>query len=1071
MNIGEYSIEKRTITLVLTFVAAVGGVNAYQGLGRLEDPEFTIKRALVFTSYPGASAEEVDREVTNVIDKKIQELGQIKRLVSRSLRGLSIIEVVIKDKYDKARLPQVWDELRRKVTEVQRELPPGAGPSSVDDDFGDVYGVYVGVTGEGYSYRELKDYVDFLRRELLLVQDVKRITLYGTRPEAIYVAIPRDKRATLGITEQQIFRTLGAKNLAADGGRVRVGAGYPAINPSGQFTTEQQFRDLLISEPGAPELIYLGDVADIHRGYQDPPQQLLRMSYKTVVHDGRVLQPQQVQPLVDAGELDLDDPNLEVVEVQYQPAIGLAISTVQGGNVVTMGEALERRITELEALQPIGIESTVIALQSEAVTKAVNGFMVNLIEAIVIVIVVLLLFMGLKSALIIGFVLYVTIAATFIVMSAWGILLERISLGALIIALGMLVDNAIVVVEGMKLKIEAGEDQRDAARAIVGQQQMPLLGATFVAIIAFAAIGLSQHDTGEYCRSLFQVLLISLLMSWVTAVTITPVLCGMLFKPAAGGSEGADPYGGKLFVVYRRFLELAIRLRFATIGVVFGLFGLALYGFTLLPPGFFPYSTRPQYMVDLWLPQDTHIREVERTAADLAEHIMGFENTKSVATHVGSGGSRFLLVYTPEQPNPSYAQLLVSVFDYAQIDEHIAAVDRWGNENVPDGIVFGKRFKLGPGEGGNIQLRFSGPNRSQLRDLSEEAANMILADPLIKYVRIDWKEPVQVVRPVLARAQARRNGINRPAVANRLEAAFQGIQVGVFREGTREAEDRLIPIVYRAPEEERGDIESLQDLQIYSPAANRMIPLRQIVTDFQTVWEDGLIFRRNRRPTITLHADQVTGEAAIPFARLRPKVEAWFAEQQAKGLPSSYILEWGPEKEDSDEAIAALASSVPLFTILMVLTVIMLFNNLRQPLAIWLTVPLALIGVTVGLLLFDQPFNFMAILGTLALTGMLIKNAIVLIDEINANNERGLEPYEAVVQAGVSRLRPVSMAAATTVLGMIPLLGDIFFVSMALAVMFGLTFATLLTLVIVPTLVATFYRIPSPRAGAPKAVT
>ncbi len=1068
MNIGEYSIEKRTITLVLTFVAAVGGASAYQGLGRLEDPEFTIKRALVFTAYPGASAEEVDREVTNVVDKKIQELGQIKRLESRSLRGLSIIEVVIKDKYDKVLLPQVWDELRRKVTEVQPELPPGAGPSSVDDDFGDVYGVYVGITGEGYSYRELKNYVDLLRRELLLVQDVKRISLYGTLPEAIYVEIPRDKRATLGITEGQIFRTLGAKNLAADGGRVQVGRDFLAINPSGQFTSEEQFGDLLISEPGAPELIYLGDVARIHRGYQDPPKQMLRMSYKTVHSDGRVYQPNEIDGAIEAGEIDLEDPGLEVVPVENQPAIGLAISTVPGGNVVTMGEALTERLHELEPQRPIGIEWTVIALQSEAVTKAVGGFMQNLIEAIVIVIAVLLLFMGLKSALIIGFVLYVTIAATFIVMSAWGILLERISLGALIIALGMLVDNAIVVVEGMKLKIEAGEDQRDAARAIVGQQQMPLLGATFVAIIAFAAIGLSQHDTGEYCRSLFQVLLISLLMSWVTAVTITPVLCGMLFKPLAEGGQGADPYAGRLFVVYRRFLEFAIRVRYATIALVFGLFGLALYGFTQLPPGFFPYSTRPQFMVDLWMPQDTHIREVERAAADLSDYIMGFENTKSVATHVGSGGSRFLLVYSPEQPNPAYAQLLVSVFDYEQIDEHIAAVDRWGDENLPEGLIFGKRFKLGPGQGGNMQLRLSGPNRGRLRDLSDEAANLMLADPLVKYVRVDWKEPVKVVRPVLTRAQARRNGIDRPQVANRLEAAFQGIQVGVFREGTREDEDRLIPIVYRAPEEERREIDSLDDLQIYSPAANRMIPLRQIVNDFQTVWEDGIIFRRNRRPTITIHADQVKGEAAIPFERFRPRVEAWFAEKQANGLPSDYILEWGPEKEDSDEAIAALASSIPLFSILMVLTVIMLFNNLRQPLAIWLTVPLALIGVTAGLLLFNQPFNFMAILGTLALSGMLIKNAIVLIDEINANKERGLDPYEGVVQAGVSRLRPVSMAAATTVLGMAPLLGDIFFVSMSISVMFGLTFATVLTLVIVPTLIATFYRIPSPGAGAPK---
>jgi multidrug efflux pump subunit AcrB len=961
--------------------------------------------------------------------------------------------------------PQVWDELRRKVKEAQKDLPPGAGPSSVDDDFGDVYGVYVGITGEGYSYRELKNYVDLLRRELLLVQDVKRVVLHGVQPEAIYVEIERDRMAALGITDAQIFSALGARNMAVDGGRVQVGSLYPAINPSGVFTSDQQFRELLISEPGAQELIYLGNVAEVERGYVDPPSSLLRMSYRTVRVDGRLLARHEVEALPE--DFDWSDPSVEVDAVLGQPAIGLAISTVEGGNVVRMGEALTQRLEELEPLRPVGMEISVIALQSESVTKSINGFMANLIEAIVIVVVLLLAFMGLRAGLLIGFILFLTIAASFIVMNAQGILLERISLGALIIALGMLVDNAIVVTEGMKIRIERGDDAREAARDVVGQNQGPLLGATFVAIIAFAAIGLSQHDTGEYCRSLFFVLLISLLMSWLTAVTVTPLLCAMLFKPQAQAkSEQADPYAGGVFALYRRFLELAIRLRYATIALVFGLFALALYGFTLLPPGFFPYSTRPQYMVDIWLPQDSHIREVERATAELETFAMSIDNTRAIANHVGSGGQRFLLVYSPEQPNPAYAQFLVNVGDYRGIPDDIAAIETWAKQQLPEALVFGKPFKLGPGQGGNIQLRLSGPDRGVLRDLGREAGALLAQEPLIKYVRWDWKEPVPVVRPVLARAQARRNGIERPAIAERLAAAFQGLQVGLYREGSREDEDRLLPVIYRPPVLERVDVANLNDVQVFSPAANRMIPLRQVVSHFETVYEDGLIFRRNRLPTLTLHSDQTRGESAIPFQNVRPAVEQWFAEKIESGaISGEYLLEWGPEYEDSEEAIAALASNIPTFAVIMVLIVIALFNNLRQPLAIWLTVPLALIGVTLGLLIFDQPFNFMAILGTLSLSGMLIKNAIVLVDEINLNLRNGVGHYEAIVGAGVSRLRPVSMAAATTVLGMLPLLTDVFFISMALAVMFGLTFATVLTLVIVPVLVATFYRVPSPRVA------
>ena len=485
MNIAEFSIKKSVITWTLTFAILVLGYLAYQDLPRLEDPEFAIKDAVVVTPYPGASPQEVEKEVTEQIEKAIQEMGQLRRVESYSSRGMSVVKVKIKDSYDKDALPQVWDELRKRVGDYQGNLPPGAGPSTVNDDFGDVYGVYFAITGDGFTMAEIKKVAEMLKRELLTVTDVKKIVFFGEQTEAIFVEMSRTKMAALGITRTEIFQALSAKNLPADSGRVSIGTEYMAFNPTGILKSEKDFGDLLISSRGS-RLIYLRDVAEIRRDYVDPPQRLLRMN-------GR-------------------------------PALGLAISTVQGGNAVTMGNAVGDRIKELKNQIPLGMELEVISLQSATVTEAINAFVINLVEAVAIVIVVLLIFMGLRSGLIIGFILVLTISATFVVMGYYQITLERISLGALIIALGMLVDNAFVVVDGMKVKMEKGLDGLQAAKEVVAQNSTPLLGATAVAVLAFASIGGMENSTGEYCRSLYYVILISLSLSWLTAVTTTPLL-------------------------------------------------------------------------------------------------------------------------------------------------------------------------------------------------------------------------------------------------------------------------------------------------------------------------------------------------------------------------------------------------------------------------------------------------------------------------------------------------------------------------------------------------------------------
>lgn len=1011
MNIAKFFIEQRITTLVLTVVMIGAGMVSYQGLSRLEDPEFTIKDALVITPYPGASAEEVEEEISDTLETAVQKMGQIKRVVSKSDRGLSTLTVTIKDKYDKTKLPQVWDELRRKVGDAQGELPPGAGTSLVVDDYGDVFGIFVAVYGEDYSYAEIKDVVDMLRRELLLVEDVGKIDTFGERVEAVYVELNRDQMSQLGISESLIVNELRQKNVVTDAGRVKAGPEFITINPTGGVTTVEQFESILIS--GGERQIYLRDVANVRRGYVEPQTNLIR-------YDGAA-------------------------------AIGLGISTVSGGNVVKMGEAISKRVEELYERIPLGIEAGAVSVQSTAVSNAISGFVVSLLQAVVIVIVVLLFFMGLRSGILIGFVLLLTIAGTFIFMAPMQVALERISLGALIIALGMLVDNAIVVVDGVLVRLQKGEDAKQAAIDVVNQTAVPLLGATVIAILAFAAIGTSDDNTGEFCRSLFQVVLVSLLLSWVTAVSVTPLLCVMFLKKPAPGAAQTDPYGGAFYTAYKGLLRAAINKKIVSLAVVAGLFASALWGFGYVSKSFFPPSTRPQFMVDLWLPQGTHIDDMTAVVQSVENHVKEQQGVTHVTSLVGKGGMRFLLTYTPEKTNSAYAQLLVDVEDPEYLDKLLPEVEAYLAQTYPDMLGYASRFQLGPGSTGKIQARFSGPDRDVLRELADKTQAIYRADFDSKAIRTDWRQRVKVVRPVLAEEQANLNGITQTDVANSILQAFQGAKVGVYREG-----DLLLPIVMRAEELQRSDVASIQNLQIWSPAAASMIPMRQVLSSFETDFEDEIIQRRNRKPTITVYADPQNGLASSLFDRVRPQVEAL-------ELPPGYELEWGGEYEDSGNAQAGLTASLPMFILAMILITIMLFNSLKQPLIIWLTVPLSLIGVTVGLLATNQPFGFMALLGFLSLIGMLIKNAIVLIDEINLQSGQGKALLDAIIDSGVSRLRPVMMAASTTALGLIPLLFDAFFISMAVTIIFGLGFATLLTMVVVPVLYATFYKtVPAP---------
>ena len=1022
MNIAEATINNKVVSLVFTAVLFFGGIQAYNNLGRLEDPEFTIKDAQVVTSYPGASALEVAEEVTDKVETAIQQLGAVDEVTSNSKSGLSIVTVTIKKNYTRDMLPQVWDELRRKVNDMQKDLPPGAGPSIVNDDFGDVFGILYAVYGDGYSYAELKDHVDLLRRELLLVQDVGKVSTFGELPEAIYLELSTTRMAQKGVSPNMLTTTLSGQNLVSPAGQIEVGSSYVRLDPSGAVNSVEDIANILILQPdGSPGKTYVKDIARVYRDYQDPPSSIIRFN-------GR-------------------------------QAIGLGISTVSGGNVVTMGQAVKDRIRALEAQTPIGIELGVISLQSDAVTTAINSFVISLAEAVAIVVGVLIFAMGMRSALLIGAILLLTVLGTFMVMKTQGVMLERISLGALIIALGMLVDNAIVVVEGILVNTQKGMSKIEAASSIVKQTMWPLFGATIVAVLAFAAIGASQDSTGEYCRSLFLVILYSLTLSWVLAITLTPLFGVMFLKTEPASDAAADPYGGALFRGYKAFLTTCIRYRWVTLGVLVAMLFASLYGFGFVKQSFFPPSTRPQLMVHFWLPQGHHINQTEAEIARLEERLMADEAVGDVAMFVGQGAPRFLLTYAPEEPNSAYAIGLVGMDDPKAIEPRLSKFADVVVDMFPNAQSFVRKFMLGPGDPQKIQVRFRGPDPDVLRILAREAKAVLRSDPNVVDMVDDWRQRVPLVRPIVAETQARNAGITRADIAHALQAAVSGYPVGQYREA-----DLLIPILARVQESDRADVQALRSLQIWSPVAQQRIPLSQVVLGFETTSENTIIRRKDRVPTITVMCDPRVGEAATTFERIRPMVEARYAELAGEMDLTEYSLEWGGEYENSGEAQAGLTAMLPMIFGMMVFVVICLFNSLKQPAIIFLIVPLALIGVTVGLLSTGQPFGFMALLGFLSLIGMLIKNAIVLMDEINLQVTLDQSVFDAVINSGLSRLRPVSMAALTTVLGMIPLVPDAFFAAMAVTIMFGLTFATVLTLVVVPVLYACFYGVPNPEA-------
>ncbi len=1008
MNIGEYSVKSKVISWLLIVIMVGGGLSAFEGMGKLEDPAFTIKSAKILTRYPGATAMEVQDELTYHLEDAIQKLPQVKRIkMSVSRPGLSDILIDFKDEYKAGDLPNIFDELRRKVADVKPKLPPGAMEPMVIDDFGDVYGVYLVLTGDGYSWRDLYDTADTIKRQLVLVPGIRKVVIDGEQREVVYLDISRSRIAELGISLESIGKVLGSQNVVVNSGNVGVGDDRLRISPTGNFQSVQEMGDLLISSTDR-HLIKLRDIATITRAYEEVPNKIYYI-------DGK-------------------------------PGLSIGISMAAGENVVEVGRRLNRMIEQLLPVTPVGMSLEAVYDQPSEVDNSVGGFLISVAQAVAIVIVVLLAFMGLRVGLIIGAVLLITVAGTLFFMDMFGIELQRISLGALVIALGMLVDNAIVVAEGMLVRMQSGMGAVQAAGEAVGKTIWALLGGTAIGILAFSAIGLSQDNTGEFASSLFYVILISLSLSWVTAVSSTPLLCALLLKSETQ-TDDTDPYAGKIFQGYRRLVAVAVNNRWVTLAGVVALFVSAVFGFGYVKSGFFPDSSTPIFFVDVWEPEGSDIRTTRDDTLRISEYIRSLPGVEQTTSVIGGPHQRFTLVYDSKEPAGVYAQIIVRTTSRDNIPAVWQATEDYIRDDMPwvDPII--KALRIGPGRDAKIEARFSGPDPEVLRHLSVQAQDIMRADIEAKDIRDDWRSPVKVVTPVFNEQVGRQLGVTRENLGGAMEYAFDGIVAGSYRDGIR-----VLPIRLRATDQERGDIDNMRDIQVWSQVLGRTVPISQVVSGYQTTWENAAVRSRNRIQTIIASCNP-TGELAGPlFTRMRAQIEDM-------ELPAGYKLEWGGEYEDSVNAQAGLGASLPVGFLLMILTSIFLFAKLRQPTIIWLAVPLAIIGITAGLLTTGGAFDFMSLLGALSLVGLLIKNAIVLIEEIDQQIESGKDGYEAILDSAVSRMRPVMLAAATTILGLIPLLSDIFFVNMSVTIMAGLGFASILTLVVVPTLYAVFFRI------------
>ncbi len=1007
MNIASWFIKNNRTAIVALLLIALAGIHSFLTISRLEDPEFTIRVAAITTYFPGAAPQKVEELITDRIEKKIQEMPEVEHITSQAMTGLSLVMVEIKAKYYD--MDPIWNRLRNKIDDVRQELPDGVYGPYVNDEFGDVFPVVIALTGDGYTYRELKDVADDTRDELLNLETVAKVSLYGIQEERIFVEFSNARLAELGLTPAQLADMLKAQNVLQPGGNALAGTDRVTIEASGEFKSLEQLKQVSLRAPGMMEAVYLEDIATIRRDFVDPPGTLTRFN--------------------------------------GQPCIMMAVSMVSGMKVTDMGLEVKERIAQLQNRQPHGLDYHVFLYQPKYVERSISDFMGNLEEAFIYVVVVMLLFAGLRMGLIAGALVPMAMLMCVALMPFFDIKLQSVSIASLIIALGMLVDNGIVTSENILVRLAGGEDRLKACAGAVSELWMPLLTSSLTTIVAFLPIAIAQSDVGEYCRSIFQVVALTLICSWVLSITMTPLLCYYFLKPKSKASH----FDGVFYTQYRKTLLWTLKNRLLSLAVLAALLVTSLWAFRFIPSLFFPPNEREMMLVDFWQPYGTDIRTTRDRVMVLEDFLLKDTNVMDVGIFIGDGGPRWMLSLNIEQENPNYAALIINTRTREAVNGLMERTRTFLDSEFPECRHTVKKLESGPPVGAPVKIRLSGKNIDTIYNLRDRIVQAIQPVAGIANIRDDWGEWIKKLDIEVSQEQAKQAGFTSYDVAASLQAQISGLQATEFREGKE-----TIPIEIRAQGAYREDLGRIESMNVYSYQTSGHIPLLQIARA-QLNWQPSNIRRRDKIRTMEIQADVSGRFASDVLAEVMPRVNALVNDP---AWPDGYAIEFGGENAESEKAQNSILAGVPLAGALLLLILIYQFNSIRRPLVILLTIPPMLVGVVFGLLITSAPFGFMAFLGLISLMGVIVNNAIMMIDRMEIERAAGQTWQDAIVVSAQRRLRPILMTAITTIIGLVPLSlnGGEMWRPMANTIMFGLGFATVLTLALCPLLCSLFFR-------------
>ncbi|WP_057058722.1 efflux RND transporter permease subunit [Bacteroides fragilis] len=1009
MNLAKYSLDNTKVIYFFLAVLLIGGVFSFGKLGKKEDAPFVIKSAVIMTRYPGAEPAEVERLITEPISREIQSMSGVYKIKSESMYGISKITFELLPSLPASSIPQKWDELRRKVLNIQPQLPSGSSVPTVSDDFGDVFGIYYGLTADdGFSYEEMRNWAERIKTQVVTADGVMKVALFGTQTEVVNISISVNKLAGMGIDPKQLAGLLQSQNQIINTGEITAGEQQLRVVANGMYTTVDDIRNQVITTRAGQ--VKLGDIAVIEKGYMDPPSTIMRVNGKR--------------------------------------AIGIGVSTDPQRDVVLTGEMVDKKLAELLPLMPVGLNLESLYLENVIAKEANNGFIINLIESILIVIVIIMLVMGMRAGVLIGTSLVFSIGGTLLIMSFMGVGLNRTSLAGFIIAMGMLVDNAIVVTDNAQIAIARGVDRRKALIDGATGPQWGLLGATFIAICSFLPLYLAPSSVAEIVKPLFVVLAISLGLSWVLALTQTTVFGNFILKSKAKNA-GKDPYDKPFYHKFEKILSVLIRRKIVTLGSMIVLFVVSLVVMGMMPQNFFPSLDKPYFRADVFYPDGYGVNDVAREMKKVEAHLLKLPEVKKVSITFGSTPLRYYLASTSVGPKPNFANVLVELNDSKYTKEYKEKFDVYMKANFPNAITRTSLFKLSPAVDAAIEIGFIGPNVDTLVALTNQALEIMHRNPDLINIRNSWGNKIPIWKPIYSPERAQPLGVSRQGMAQSIQIGTNGMTLGEFRQG-----DQVLPILLKG--NSVADSFRINDLRTLPVFGNgpETTSLEQVVSEFDFRYRFSNVKDYNRQLVMMAQCDPRRGVNAIAAFN-----QIWSQVQKEIKIPEGYTLKYFGEQESQVESNEALAKNLPLTFFLMFTTLLLLFKTYRKPTVILLMLPLIFIGIVLGLLLLGKSFDFFAILGLLGLIGMNIKNAIVLVDQIDIENQSGLDPRKAVIKATISRIVPVAMASGTTILGMLPLLFDAMFGGMAATIMGGLLVASALTLFVLPVAYCAIHRI------------